>query len=372
MNDKWTILIFCLLMLSHLLQAQTPASTNVPGAKYPAVWPDNRVEFRVKAPEATKMQVDFGQKYDMQRDTNGVWNVTTGLLGSGIHYYSLIVDGLSVADPASESFYGCGRMMSCIEIPYLTGGTSYEIQDVPHGDVRVKRYFSKVTDSWRKVYIYTPAGYDQKTNEKYPVLYIMHGGGEDARGWVQQGRADIILDNLIAVNKAKPMLVVMVNGNMPSDSFNDSSFLQAFESELTQVIIPFVESNYRTEKGAESRALAGLSMGGMQTLYTGLYHTDLFSYLGVFSSGWLPFHKNIADAQYDFIRKNKETIDKQLNLLWISIGGKEDIAYQNCQNMLKEFDGLELKYIYSEYPGGHSWPVWRNNLYNFAQLLFND
>ena len=147
--------------------------------------------------------------------------------------------------------------------------------------------------------------------------------------------------------------------------------LKAFEAELMQTVIPFVEDNYRVRKEADSRALAGLSMGGIQTLYAGLYHTDLFAHLGVFSSGWLPFYQKVADDQYEFINKNKAAIDSQLRLLWIAMGGKEDIAYQNCQNMLKEFDTIKLKYTYSEYPGGHTWPVWRNNLYNFAQLLFN-
>lgn len=157
---------------------------------------------------------------------------------------------------------------------------------------------------------------------------------------------------------------------MASAGFNAGA-LKAFEAELMQAVIPFVEKNYRVRKEPDSRALAGLSMGGIQTLYAGLYHTDMFAHLGVFSSGWLPFYQKIADDQYEFINKNKAAIDSQLRLLWIAMGGKEDIAYQNCQNMLKEFDALKLKYIYSEYPGGHTWPVWRNNLYNFAQLLFN-
>ena len=260
-------------------------------------------------------------------------------------------------------------MASGIEVPF-EGGEYYALKDVPHGDIRMKRYYSEVSRSWRRFFVYTPARYDTRTDEKYPVLYLLHGGGEDERGWGTQGKTDLIMDNLIAAGKAKPMLVVMLDGNMPSAGFNAGA-LKAFEAELTQAVIPFVEDNYRVRKEADSRALAGLSMGGIQTLYAGLYHTDLFAHLGVFSSGWLPFYQKIADDQYEFINKNKAAIDSQLRLLWIAMGGKEDIAYQNCQNMLKEFDTLKLKYTYSEYPGGHTWPVWRNNLYHFAQLLFN-
>lgn len=345
------------------------AESNVRNSKYPQLTADHRAIFRIKAPDAQKVQIDLGRKYDMVRQEGGIWETVTDSLGEGFHYYSLLIDGVAVADPGSETFYGMGRMASGIEVPF-EGGEYYALKDVPHGDIRMKRYYSEVSRSWRRFFVYTPARYDTRTDEKYPVLYLLHGGGEDERGWGTQGKTDLIMDNLIAAGKAKPMLVVMLDGNMPSAGFNASA-LKAFEAELMQAVIPFVEDNYRVRKEADSRALAGLSMGGIQTLYAGLYHTDLFAHLGVFSSGWLPFYQKIADDQYEFINKNKAAIDSQLRLLWIAMGGKEDIAYQNCQNMLKEFDTLKLKYTYSEYPGGHTWPVWRNNLYHFAQLLFN-
>lgn len=344
------------------------AETNVRNAKYPQLTADSRAIFRIKAPEAQKMQLDLGRKYDMTRQEDGTWTTVTDSLGEGFHYYSLLIDGVAVADPNSETFYGMGRMASGIEVPFK-GGEYYATKDVPHGDIRMKRYYSEVTRSWRRFFVYTPAGYDVQIKNQYPVLYLLHGGGEDERGWGTQGKTDLIMDNLIAAGKAKPMLVVMMDGNMPSAGFN-SGALKAFEAELTQAVIPFVEQNYRVGRGAAHRALAGLSMGGIQTLYAGLYHTDLFAYLGVFSSGWLPAYQKTVDEQYEYIAQNKSTIDAQLKLLWIAMGGKEDIAYQNCQNMLKEFNRLKLKYIYSEYPGGHTWPVWRNNLYNFTQLLF--
>ena len=345
------------------------AETNVRNSKYPQLTADHRAIFRIQAPEAQKVQLDLGRKYDMTRQENGIWQTVTDSLGEGFHYYSLLIDGVAVADPGSETFYGMGRMASGIEVPF-EGGEYYALKDVPHGDIRMKRYYSEISRSWRRFFVYTPAGYDTRTDEKYPVLYLLHGGGEDERGWGTQGKTDLIMDNLIAARKAKPMLVVMLDGNMPSAGFN-SGALKAFEAELTQAVIPFVEKNYRVRKEPDSRALAGLSMGGIQTLYAGLYHTDMFAHLGVFSSGWLPFYQKVADEQYEFISKNKAAIDAQLRVLWIAMGGKEDIAYQNCQNMLKEFDTLKLKYTYSEYPGGHTWPVWRNNLYHFAQLLFN-
>ena len=343
--------------------------SNVRNSKYPQLTADHRAIFRIKAPDAQKVQIDLGRKYDMVRQEGGIWETVTDSLGEGFHYYSLLIDGVAVSDPGSETFYGMGRMASGIEVPFK-GGEYYALKDVPHGDIRMKRYYSEVSRSWRRFFVYTPAGYDTHTTEKYPVLYLLHGGGEDERGWATQGKTDLIMDNLIAEGKAKPMLIVMLDGNMASARFNAGA-LKAFEAELMQAVIPFVEDNYRVRKEADSRALAGLSMGGIQTLYAGLYHTDLFAHLGVFSSGWLPFYQKIADGQYEFINKNKAAIDSQLRLLWIAMGGKEDIAYQNCQNMLKEFDTLKLKYTYSEYPGGHTWPVWRNNLYNFAQLLFN-
>jgi enterochelin esterase-like enzyme len=346
-----------------------PASTNVRGVKYPQILPDSRAVFRIKAPDAQKVQLDLAKKYDMVKNSEGVWEVITDSLTEGFHYYSLLVDGLAVADPSSETFYGMGRMASGIEVPFK-GDDYYAIKDVPHGEVSIKYYYSNVFNGWRRFYIYKPAGYDVNISEKYPVLYILHGGGEDERGWATQGKTDLILDNLIAANKAKPMLIVMPDGNVNAQGFGENT-LRMFERELKLCIIPFVEKNYRAESSSGNRALAGLSMGGIQTLYVGINNTDLFSYLGVFSSGWiLPLQSDLADKQNDFMKKNLDKIRNNLKLLWIGIGGKEDIAYNNCQTMISKFNEMNLKYTYSDYPGGHAWPVWRNNLYNYAQLLF--
>ena len=347
----------------------TPAPSNVRRAKYPQILPDGRAIFRVNAPDAQKVQLDLARKYDMVRNNEGVWEVTTDSLTEGFHYYSLLINGMAVADPASETFYGMGRMASGIEVPFKGDGY-YAAKDVPHGEISIKRYYSTVSNKWRQFYIYTPPGYDTSINEKYPVLYILHGGGEDERGWATQGKTDLILDNLIAEKKAKPMIIVMPDGNVDAQGFGDMT-LMIFERELKQCVIPFVEKNFRTETGQGSRALAGLSMGGIQTLYVGINNTEMFSYLGVFSSGWIvPAQNSLADKQYEFMKANLDKINGNLKQLWISMGGKEDIAYNNCQTMMSKFDELKVKYTYSEYPGGHTWPVWRNNLYNFAQLLF--
>ncbi len=349
----------------------TPASTNARNAKYPQILPDNRVVFRVKAPDAQKVQVDLGGKYDMVKDTSGFWTATTDSISRGFHYYSLLIDEVAIADPASEAFYGMGRMASGIEIPDKDGAF-YAMKDVPHGDIRIKRYLAKATNTWREMYVYTPPGYDKST-DKYPVLYLLHGGGEDQRGWATQGKTDMILDNLIADNKAKPMIIAMLDGNMIAGGlagFNEN-VLKAFENELKLGAIPFVENNFRVETNAKHRALAGLSMGGLQTLYAGVKNNDMFSSLGVFSSGWFANNPRLTDPQYTFMKNNVTAINANLKPLWISMGGKEDIAWQNCQVMMKKFDEMGINYQYSEYAGGHSWPVWRHDLFQFSQVLFN-
>src|SRR5665213_1072725 len=188
-----------------------PAPTNIPGLKYPEISPDNTVFFRVKAPEAKKVQIELLKKYDMQKDTGGVWTLTTEPIPLGFHYYSLIIDGVAVVDPSTQTFYGMGRMASGIHIPD-PDGDYYTIKDVPHGEVRSVNYYSNITKAWRRANVYTPPGYDTQTGERYPVLYLQHGAGEDETGWPTQGKMNFILDNLIAEKKATPMIVVMDRG----------------------------------------------------------------------------------------------------------------------------------------------------------------
>lgn len=347
----------------------TPAQTNIRNADYPQILPDNKVIFKIKAPQASGLQIDLGKKYDMVRNSEGFWTVTTDVINPGFNYYSLLIDGVAVADPASQSFYGMGRMASGIEIPNKEGDF-YALKNVPHGEVRIKQYFSKVTNSWREMYVYTPPGYENSI-EKYPVLYLLHGGGEDQRGWASQGKANLILDNLIAENKAKPMLIVMLDGNMSGNAGFNENALKAFENELKTAAIPFVESNFKVAKEAKNRALAGLSMGGLQTLYAGIKNSDMFSGIGVFSSGWWANNPALSEPHYDLMKNNTAAINSNIKEFWISMGGKEDIAYENCKIMMKKFDQMGIKYKYSQYPGGHTWPVWRHDLFEFAPLLFN-
>ena len=353
-----------------------PAETNIRNAKYPQVLPDSRVMFRIKAPDAQKVQVDLGKKYDLVKDTGGYWIATTDSISEGFHYYSLLIDGVAVCDPASQTFYGMGRMASGIEIPFAGGGY-YSQKEVPHGDIRIKKYFSPVTRSWREMNVYTHhLAMTPMPSAKYPVLYLLHGGGEDQSGWAMQGKTDLILDNLIAGGKAKPMIIVMPDANLGTGGFSAGGIetaMKMFESEMKSAIIPFVEKNYRVLNDANHRALAGLSLGGMHTLYTGVNNTGMFSYLGVFSSGWIvPMMNGLADKQYSFLKENADKVNSNLKAFWISQGGKDDIAYKNGQIMLSKLDELNIKHIYYEYPGGHTWPVWRNDLYHFAQLLFQN
>lgn len=338
---------------------------NIRHQEYPRVLEDNRVEFRIKAPTAQKVQIDLGRLYDMKKNADGFWTCTTDPQTEGFHYYFLVVDGVKVAAPCSETFYGCSMMSSGVEIPYPAEKQSwYELKaEVPHGQVARLRYQSKVTGNWKNMYVYTPAEYET-SGKSYPVLYLQHGGGEDERGWSNQGLTDIILDNLIAEGKAKPMIVVMMDGNG-----------QDFTSELLTDGIPFVESRYRTVKTADGRALAGLSMGGIQTLNASIMHPELFSYVGVFSSGWFknpqPFMSNSSgEMYYAKLKERPEYYNKQFREFFLTMGGPEDIAYENCKAMRERFDQMGIKHSYYETPGGHTWPVWRESLYFFAQKLF--
>lgn len=341
------------------------ATSNVRNAQYPRLLPDNRAVFRIKAPQAQQVQIDLGRLYNLERDADGVWTCTTDPLTEGFHYYFLIVDGVRVSDPASESYYGCSTMASGIEVPYPEGDNRFYLADVPHGDIRMNRYFSKTDNRWKRLFVYTPAEYDQNPDKRYPVLYLLHGGGEDERGWANQGRTDIILDNLIAAGQAEPMLIVMADGNT-----------RDIEAELLTACIPLVENRYRVAEGRENRALAGLSMGGIQTLNVGIAHPELFAYLGVFSSGWWATPPqgfqadNGTEKYYQMLEADKDGHNRSFKQFWISMGGKEDIAYNNCRIMCERFDKIGIKYTYFETPGGHTWPVWRESLARFAPLLF--
>ena len=357
-----------------------PAPTNIANARYPRILSDNKVIFQVNAPEAKNVQIDLGKLYDGQKDDKGIWKITTDPQVPGFHYYSLVIDGLRVSDPASESFYGTGRMSSAIDIPEA-GADFYTIKDVPHGDIRHKNYFSKTTGTWRSINIYTPPGYDNSGKEQYPVLYIQHGGGEDERGWAIQGKTDIILDNLIAEGKAKPMLVVIPNGNvsrpgMTAGGYNDEA-MAVFREELFENVIPFIEKNYRVKPGAENKAITGLSMGGGQAFYTGLRNTNMFAHVGVFSTGLFGGIGRPGGGESSFdaeatipgLLTNTESFNKKLKVFYISVG-EQDPRIEPTKKLVQTFRDKGLKVEFSSFPGGHEWQVWRKSLHDFAQKLF--
>lgn len=357
-------------------QNSVPAQTNVPEAEYPKIAPDNSVTFRVVAPKANEIKVDIcGKQYPMTKDEKGVWMVTTDPLVVGFHYYFLIIDGVSVSDPASESFYGCGLMASGIEIPEEESVAAYYTfnKDVPHGQIRECQYWSEVENSMRRCFVYTPAEYDLKPKAKYPVLYLQHGMGEDERGWSQQGKTANILDNQIASGKCEPMIVVMDYGNCgylfgSRRGEGRDSFGASFGPVLLNDIIPFIEKTFRVKTDRNSRALAGLSWGGYQTFEIGLRNIDKFAYLGAFSGAI--FNGPGADFTklYDGAFADADKFNKNVHVLFMGIGSEENFGTkQFCDNLDKI--GINNTYYLSE-GTAHEWLTWRRCLDQFIPMLF--
>jgi enterochelin esterase-like enzyme len=299
------------------------------------------------------------------------------------------VDGVQVIDPASEAFYGSGRQAGGIEIPEK-GVDYYDAKDVPHGEIRSRWYFSKVTGAWRQCFVYTPPDYDISVKARYPVLYLLHGGGEDQRGWGIQGRANFILDNLIAAKKAKPMLIVMDSmavrrageaaptggppgARMPGGMSATGNPL--YSEMVVTDLIPMIDATYRTLSNRENRAMAGLSMGGGQTFQTVLTNLDKFAWLGGFSG--VPNGNGMAPpidpkVVYNGVLSNGASLNRQLKLMWIGTGSEEPEAmYKGMQNFRQILDKCGIRYVYYESPGtAHEWLTWRRDLHDFAPRLF--
>ena len=351
--------------------------TNINRNGYPRVLKDNSVMFRVNAPQAQLVQIDLGgKKYDMQKQEGGAWTVTTQPQVPGFHYYSLVVDGVSTADPASQTFFGCSRWSSAIEITEA-GMNDFEVQDVKHGQVRTLYYYSKVDETWRPLMVYTPAGYDEGKQD-YPVVYIQHGGGEDHRGWMEQGRTAQIMDNLIAAGKAVPMIVVSSNSNVQNRNGGFGGGyswqgMQTFRSEMIDNIIPFVEKTFRVKKDRKSRAMCGLSMGGGQSFYIGLRDPEVFANVGVFSTGM--FGGIQGASNFDLEKEvpgmltDTKTFNQQFDMFFVSCG-EQDPRIEYTRNIVKKMreGGVEVRF--NSYPGDHEWQVWRKSLHEFAQYLF--
>jgi enterochelin esterase family protein len=381
-----------------------PSKLNIPGARYPCIYPDGRATFRVVAPDAQKVQVRVvGQGFDMVKAADGAWTVTTPPLAVGFHYYTLVVDGVRVADPSSRTFFGSGWENSGIEIPEPPEVDYYLPKDVPHGQVSQRWYYSEVTGKWRRCYVYTPPDYDAG-KARYPVLYLLHGWGEDETGWHTQGHADFILDNLIAAKKARPMIVVMDNlnavkpgedgtiftslgrlppprpaappaeGGQPAAPPARRSGLAGFtgatftEMMLTD-LIPMIERTYRVLPGRENRAMAGLSMGGMQTFLTTLANLDKFAYIGGFSGSTGGFGGTFdPKTSNNGVFADAAVFNKKVKVLFLGIGSMEGPRTKNFSEQLTK---AGIKNVYFESAGtAHEWLTWRRCLNDFAPRLF--
>lgn len=386
-----------------------PSSLNIPNAPYPCVYADRRVAFRVAAPDAQKVQVRLSGAHDMTRGADGLWTVTIPPQVVGFHYYTLVIDGAVVADPATRTFFGSGWHNSGIEIPEPDAGY-YSAKDVPHGEVRQRRYYSKVTGKWRRAYVYTPPEYDANARTRYPVLYLLHGWGEDEQGWHTQGHVDLILDNLIAEKKAKPMIVVMDNLNAVKPGEDGSLFAArgviarrsladvapapggrgapapggrgapggggglagnwhtVFTDMMFTDLVPMVERTYRVLPGRENRAMAGLSMGGMQSFMTVLGNVDRFAYLGGFSGSSGGRGAFDPKTSNNGVFADAAAFNKRMKVLFLGIGSVEGPGTKNFSEQLTK---AGVKNVYFESTGtAHEWLTWRRCLNDFAPRLF--
>jgi len=362
---------------ASVVEDAKPAATNVMDAPYPRVLPDQSIAFQLKAPDATTVVVDItGKKFPMTRNKDGVWSVTTSPIIEGFHYYFLIVDGVRVNDPGSHAFFGTGKDASGIEVPE-SGVDYYLAKDVPHGDVRIRTYHSTVTGQWRRSFVYTPPDYDINTAAHYPVLYLQHGSGEDETGWIFQGHANLILDNLIAEKKAVPMIIVMDNGyaatpvaGPPGTQAN----FNAFDKVMTQDVIPMIDRTFRTIPDRDHRAVAGLSMGANQALHLGTDHLDTFSYMAGFSGTMNGLSTAPLDpaTAYNGVFKDGAAFNNKVRLLWLGMGTKEPDPFPAAIGSFRAMlDKAGIKYVYFSSPGtAHEWLTWRRDLNDFAPRLF--
>ena len=380
-----------------------PSPYNFPRSQFPRIEADNRVTFQFRAPDAQKVQVSIANTpFDMVKDENGVWTYTSEPQDLGYHNYWMIVDGAIVIDPYTDAFIGYSHMCNAFEIPDPNGGF-YELKDVPHGNVLIKNYYAKSINAWRHIYIYTPPQYDKDLNTRYPVLYLQHGGGEDERVWIEMGRTNLILDNLIAEGKCKPFIVVMETSavgaprGMRRAGANRGAFgagrgtgagvragagrgtrrgagfggFAGFGNDYAELmkndLIPYIDSNFRTIADQEHRAMSGLSMGAMITRTVTLANLDIFSHIGLFSGGTI----SMNDVE------STEGFKDEVKLVFVSYGSREIGAGsprggnpQESIDQLKEA-GINAAFYVSK-DTAHEFQSWRRSLREFAMLLFQD
>jgi len=375
-----TFLVSCLFVSSSFLAAQQPKPAQPPERPRwlvtPEVHPDDSVTFRFLAPNAQEVKLarEGAEPIAMQKDESGVWSVTTAPLAPDYYGYSILVDGVRMLDPYNHWLKP--NLINTENVVHVPGPKSlpWELNDVPRGEIHVHFYKSEVADDERNYFVYTPPGYDPTAKTTYPVLYLLHGYSDDASAWTLVGHMNIILDNLIAQGKAKPMIVVMPLGYGTMEiirlgwgawshtDVRDKNFSN-FQKALLTEVMPKVESEYRVTKDRGARAIAGLSMGGSESLLTGLNNLDKFAWIGSFSAGGLP-----EPLDKDFPSLDSKA-NQQLKLLWIACGTEDRLITPN-RNLREWLKTKGVNHTDIETPGMHTWMVWRRNLSEFAPLLF--
>jgi enterochelin esterase family protein len=381
MKPPSAFIVLCLL-LSTFASAQETKPAAVPPPQppprlvTPEVHPDNSVTFRFRAPNAQEVKLarEGTEPVAMLKDDAGVWSVTTAPLEPDYYGYSIIVDGQRMLDPYNH--WLVPNLLTPANAVHVPGAASlpWEVNDVPRGEVHVHFYKSAVADDQRNFFVYTPPGYGPTAKTTYPVLYLLHGYSDDASGWTLVGHANVIFDNLIAQGKVKPMIVVMPLGYGTMEIIHlgwgawshtdvrDKNFSN-FQKALLTEVMPKVESEYRVTKDRNSRAIAGLSMGGSESLLTGLNNLDKFAWVGAFSAGGLP-----DPFEKDFPALDAKA-NQQLKLLWIACGTEDRLITAN-RNLREWLKTKGINHTDIETPGMHTWMVWRRNLAEFTQLLF--
>ena len=347
-----------------------PSSTNTFLAQYPAVNSQTRQAiFRVVAPHAASVMVDLaGKKYPMTRDEKGVWTCTSDPQVVGFHYYAILIDSVPVMDRNTEAYFGSNWESSGIEIPEGPEGDYYRFnKNIPHGQVRSLYYWSEINGMERHCNVYVPAEYEKNPDKKYPVMYLLHGWGEDENGWSNQGHMANIMDGLIHAGKAVPMIVVMDCGDIKTNS----DVRKASTNDVTQIYIkdlmPFIESTFRTKNDRQNRAMAGLSRGGFQTTQTVFANLDKFAWMGTFSGFFSRPGQDVTEG-FNGVFKDAAAFNKQMNLLFISTGTEEGTPKEAVETL--KAHGIK-NIVYHESQGtAHEWLTWRRALNEFAPRLF--
>ena len=380
--------LFIVLLYTCMAFAQSnatfvSAASNISGAEFPKISDDLRVSLLIKAPLAGKVQLagallSSPDPVDLQRDAEGNWTLITPPVVPGFHYYWFLIDDVRINDPGCDTYDGWARPTSGIEIP-TKGEDFFSPKNVPHGDVREHWYYSEITGVWRRAFVYTPAEYETNCDKKYPILYLLHGSGENERGWSKQGKMSFIMDNLIAAKKAIPMVIVMDNGYATAkdpmayqqDSLSRNNRSVILADVYIKEIIPSIESFYRIKPGKENRAIAGLSMGGGQTAYIGFNNPELFSSLGFFSAGGVSADVLSDPNAYGGLFSDKTAFNSKIKVLWFGAGTEEPSLITRYASLKKEFDKAGINSTFYESQGtAHEWHTWRRCLNEFAPLLF--